>query len=288
MKFASYIADDRASYGLVTDAGIVDLARRLTDFPTLKSLIAADALDRAAAFAGEPADHAVDGVEYLPVIPDPMHLWCLALNYVEHNREMNTVRVAQDLPKKPALFMRGMDSMTGHNQPLRAPVNASEQFDYEGELAVIIGKQGRNISEGDAMDHVAGYAVFNDGSIRDWQFHTKQITPGKNFYQTAALGPAMVTRDEIADPDTLSIKTWLNDQLVQDGTSADMLFKIPAFIAYVSTITPLMPGDVLATGTPSGVGVARKPQLWMKPGDRCVIEIEGVGRLENDVVADAG
>lgn len=287
MKFASYIANGSASYGLVTSGGIVDLARRLDSFPTLKSLIAADALDQAAAFADEPADFAEGSVTYLPVIPDPMHLWCLALNYVEHHDEVQGAGRVQELPKKPALFLRAADSMTGHDQPLRLPA-VSEQFDYEGELAVIIGKDGRNIAEADAASHIAGYAVFNDGSIRDWQFHTRQITPGKNFFETASLGPVMVTPDELGDVDALSIRTWLNGTIVQDGTTADMVHKIPAFIAYASTVAPLRAGDVLATGTPSGVGFSRKPPLWMKDGDVCEIEIEGVGRLSNPVVADAG
>lgn len=283
MKLVSFEQDGLRAYGIAVEGGIVNLRPRL-GHETLKDLLAAGDLDRARGYAADAPD-IVGPVSYLPVVWNPMHLWCLALNYVEHNSEMNNVRAAQDLPKKPALFLRAADSMTGHERPLQAPVKASEKFDYEGELAVIIGKPGRNVSEADAMDHVAGYAVFNDGSIRDWQFHTKQITPGKNFYQTAALGPHMVTSDEIADPHRLGIRTWLNDQLVQDGNSADMLFNIPAFIAYVSTIAPLTPGDVLATGTPSGVGVARTPQLWMKPGDRCTIEIEGIGRLSNPVEA---
>lgn len=284
MRFSTFEIDGVSRFGLVTDAGIVDLTSRL-GLPGLREAIAAGRLDEAKGFAGEKADYALDAVKLLPVIPNPMHLWCLALNYVEHHAEVESAGRVQELPKKPALFARVADSMTGHRQPLIAP-RASEQFDYEGELAVIIGKAGRHVSEADAMDYVAGYSVFNDGSIRDWQFHTRQITPGKNFHATASLGPWMVTRDEVPDPHNLSIKTWLNGQLVQDGTSRDMLFKIPAFIAYVSTIAPLVPGDVLATGTPSGVGFSRKPPLWMKAGDVCEIEIEKVGRLSNPVQAE--
>ena len=265
---------------------MVDLGKRLGDrAPTLRDLLAQDLVREAGQFASEPADHALDAISYLPVIPNPMHLWCLALNYVEHHAEVESAGRVQDLPKKPALFLRAADSMIGHRQDLIAP-KTSEQFDYEGELAVIIGKGGRHITEADAMSHVAGYSVFNDGSIRDWQFHTRQITPGKNFWRTAALGPAMVTRDEVPDPTNLSIRTTLSGQVVQDGNTRDMLFNIPAFIAYASTVAPLHPGDVLATGTPSGVGFSRKPPLWMKAGDCCEIEIEGVGRLSNPVVAE--
>jgi len=284
MRFSSFEAAGKERFGLVTDAGIVDLTDRL-GVATLREAIAKDRLKDAQGFAGEKADFAFDAVKHLPAIPAPMHLWCLALNYVEHHAEVESAGRVQELPKKPALFARVADSMTGHKQPLIAP-QASEQFDYEGELAVIIGKTGRHVSEADAMDYVAGYAIFNDGSIRDWQFHTKQITPGKNFWSTASLGPWMVTKDEVPDPHNLSIKTTLNGQVLQDGTSRDMLYKIPAFIAYVSTIAPLVPGDVLATGTPSGVGFSRKPPIWMKAGDVCEIEIEKIGKLINSVEAE--
>lgn len=284
MRFSSFEVGGKERFGLVTGAGIVDLSQRL-GVTTLREAIAGDRLKDAKGFASEKADFALEAVKLLPVIPQPMHLWCLALNYVEHHAEVESAGRVQELPKKPALFARVADSMTGHKQPLLAP-KVSEQFDYEGELAVIVGKGGRHVSEADAMDYVAGYAVFNDGSVRDWQFHTKQITPGKNFYATAALGPWMVTKDDVPDPNNLSIKTTLNGEVVQDGNSRDMLFKIPAFIAYVSTIAPLVPGDVLATGTPSGVGFSRKPPLWMKAGDVCEIEIEKVGKLSNPVRAE--
>ncbi|MBN8607406.1 MAG: fumarylacetoacetate hydrolase family protein [Caulobacterales bacterium] len=284
MRFCSFDANGKERFGLVTDAGVVDLTQRL-GVATLREAIADNRLNDAKSFADAKADYALNAVKHLPVIPNPMHLWCLALNYVEHHAEVESAGRVQELPKKPALFARVADSMTGHGQPLIAP-KASEQFDYEGELAVIIGKAGRHVSEADAMDYVAGYAVFNDGSIRDWQFHTKQITPGKNFHATAALGPWMVTKDDVPDPNDLKIKTTLNGNVVQDGTSRDMLFKIPAFIAYVSTIAPLVPGDVLATGTPSGVGFSRKPPLWMKDGDLCEIEIEKIGKLSNRVRAE--
>ena len=286
MRFVSFEIGGREAYGLQTGGGIIDLSQRMGSWASsLRDLIAKDLLGEAEKFRSEKSDYGLDEVQYLPVIPVPAHLWCLALNYVEHHSEVESAGRVQELPKKPALFLRAADSMTGHRRDLIAP-KASEQFDYEGELAVIIGKGGRHISEADAMSHVAGYSVFNDGSIRDWQFHTRQITPGKNFWHTAALGPAMVTRDEIADPDNLSIRTTLNGVTVQDGNTRDMLFKIPAFIAYASTVAPLVPGDVLATGTPSGVGFSRKPPLWMKGGDRIEIEIEGVGTLSNPVVAE--
>jgi 2-keto-4-pentenoate hydratase/2-oxohepta-3-ene-1,7-dioic acid hydratase in catechol pathway len=283
MRLATFEAGGAERFGIVTDAGIIDLTRRL-GVATLREALAGDRLGDAAAYRGEAADFNIADVVFLPTIPVPAHLWCLALNYVEHHAEVESAGRVQELPKKPALFVRVADSMVGHGQDLIAP-NASEQFDYEGELAVIIGKGGRDVAEADALDHVAGYSIFNDGSIRDWQFHTKQISPGKNFYATGALGPWMVTKDEIADPHNLGIKTTLNGQVVQDGNSRDMVHRIGAFIAYVSTIAPLVPGDVLATGTPSGVGFSRKPPLWMKAGDTIEIEIEKVGRLVNAVRA---
>lgn len=220
MQFISFRKGEASGYGLLVNGGIIDLSARLGDqFPTLKSLIAADAIDAARSLLGEAPDFSSDTIDYLPVIPDPMHLWCLALNFVEHHNEVESAGRVQELPKKPALFLRAADSMVGHLQPLRAPA-VSEQFDYEGELAVIIGKGGRNISEADAMAHIAGYAVFNDGSVRDWQFHTRQITPGKNFYQTASLGPVMVTADEVSNPHDLSIKTWLTGNLCRTARPA--------------------------------------------------------------------
>ena len=160
----------------------------------------------------------------------------------------------------------------------------SDDFDFEAELAVIIGKGGSRIPENEAMDHVAGYSAFNDASVRDWQFHTRQIAPGKNFRGTAALGPWLVTRDEIADPDNLAVKARLNGETLQDSNTRYMMHKIPRFIAYASTILELQPGDVLATGTPSGVGFSRKPPIYMKPGDSIEVELEGIGILQNPIV----
>ncbi len=286
MRLVSFEQGGLASYGLLVRESIVDLGKRFAAFaPNLRGLLASGRLQEARSLANDEPDVRLADVTLLPVIPDPMHLWCLALNYVEHHTEVTQAGREQELPKKPALFLRAADSMVGHEQPLIAPP-VSEQFDYEGELAVIIGKRGRHVSEADAMSYVAGYSIFNDGSIRDWQFHTRQITPGKNFWATGSLGPALVTADEIADPHQLSLRTRLNGTTVQDGNTRDMLYKIPAFIAYVSTIAPLVPGDVLATGTPSGVGFSRKPPLWMKPGDTCEIEIEKVGTLVNRVQAE--
>jgi 2-keto-4-pentenoate hydratase/2-oxohepta-3-ene-1,7-dioic acid hydratase in catechol pathway len=283
MRYASYEIDGRASWGAVTDAGIVDLAPQFAGtWPDLKSVIAAGFPAEVVKAASGVATLAPEAVVWLSPIPNPDHLWCLALNYVEHHTEVVGAGRVQELPKKPALFARWIDTFTGHNTPLEAPT-VSEQFDYEGELGVIIGKGGRNIAEADALSHIAGYTVINEGSVRDWQFHTKQITPGKNFYHSGGIGPWMVTADEIADPHALSIQTRLNGALLQDGTTADMVHRIEAFIAYASTILPLNPGDILSTGTPSGVGFSRTPPVFMKAGDTVEVTIEGVGTLTNTV-----
>jgi 2-keto-4-pentenoate hydratase/2-oxohepta-3-ene-1,7-dioic acid hydratase in catechol pathway len=283
MRYLSFKTGGRDSYGIITDKGIVDLGARFgNQYPTLKALITAGLPKDVAAAANGPVDLQESDIEYVTLLPDATNVWCLALNYVEHHNEVEAAGRVQELPKQPALFMRSIDSMVGHQQELMHP-GVSEQFDYEGELGVIIGKAGRNVSEADAFNYIAGYTIVNDGSVRDWQFHTRQISPGKNFYRSGSVGPWMVTADEIADPHNLKIKTTLNGTVLQDGTSADMVHKINKFIAYLSTITVLHPGDILATGTPSGVGFSRKPPIWMKVGDVCEISIEQVGVLRNPV-----
>lgn len=283
MRYLSFKTAGRESYGVITDGGIVDLGSRFKDrYPTLKSLIAAGFPKETETAANGPADLAENAIEYLPTIPDATNVWCLALNYVEHHDEVQSAGRVQELPKQPALFMRSIDSLVGHKQNLRHP-GVSEQFDYEGELGVIIGKAGRNVAEADALNHVAGYTIVNEGSVRDWQFHTKQITPGKNWYQSGAIGPWMVRADQIPDPHNLRIKTTLNGAVMQNGTTADMVHNINKFISYLSTITMLRPGDILSTGTPSGVGFSRKPPVWMKVGDLCEISIDKIGTLSNRV-----
>lgn len=284
MRYLSFRTDGRDSYGVITDTGIVDLGKRFKErYPTLKAVITAGFPEEVAAAAQGPADLAESDIEYLPTIPDATNVWCLALNYVEHHNEVEGAGRVQELPKQPALFMRSIDSLAGHKQGLLHPGAASEQFDFEGELGVIIGKAGRNVPEAEALDYVAGYTIVNDGSVRDWQFHTRQITPGKNWYRSGSVGPWMVRAERLADPHKLTIKTTLNGEVMQDGTTADMVHDIRKFIAYLSTITLLHPGDILATGTPSGVGFSRKPPVWMKVGDVCDITIDGIGTLSNRI-----
>lgn len=282
MRFLSFMTNAGPSFGLINASGIVDLGAR-TGAASLKELIAVGGLRDAARFAGEIADFRLDEITYLPVIVDPAHIWCLAINYQDHIDEIKEVGIQREVPKQPAVFMRYPETLVGHGQPLLKPFE-SEAFDFEAELAVVIGKGGSRISEADAMDHIAGYTAFNDASVRDWQFHTRQIAPGKNFRASGALGPWLVTKDEIPDPDSLVVKARLNGEMLQDSNTSHMIHKIPKFVSYVSTFLDLQPGDVLATGTPSGVGFSRRPPVYMVHGDMIEVELEGIGILANPVL----
>ncbi len=280
MRVASYLVDGNPAWGMVTadGAGLVDATGV---FPSLKAALAADGLAEVArALAGKPADRAVAATELLPVLPDPDKILCVGLNYDDHRKEGGHPERGH-----PTFFTRFANSQIGHRRPMIKPA-VSDQLDYEAELAIVIGKAGRHIPAERAFEHVAGYAPYNDGSVRDWQRHTTQFTPGKNFVGTGGFGPWMATPDEIADLDAVTVEARLNGNVMQHATVADMLFPIPALIAYASTFTELVPGDVIATGTPGGVGSRRDPQVWMKPGDVIEIEIGGVGVLVNEVVAE--
>ncbi|NIF33346.1 MULTISPECIES: fumarylacetoacetate hydrolase family protein [Enterobacteriaceae] len=277
MKLASYVLQGQRSYGVVTPEGIVDLGRRLgSRFADLKALLAADAVHEALAFAGLKADVAASDVRWLPVIERPEKILCVGMNYADKRKEFDQHNPA------PTLFVRFADSQTGHDSPVVKPHHSSE-FDYEGELAVIIGKGGVNISAADALNHVAGYSCYMDGSARDWQ-HT-WFTAGKNWPQTGAFGPWMTTSDEIRDPHDLAIRTWLNGRMVQEDNTSSMIHKVAELIEYISTFTSLSAGDVIITGSPGGVGKKRTPPLFMQPGDRIEVEIERIGHLSNVIVA---
>jgi len=282
MKLCSFLKDGKQSYGILSTNGIIDIGSRLcNEYPDLKSLISANAISNVKSdFSDQKPDFTIEEVEFLPVIANPGTIYCIGLNYDDHRKEAK-----RDRPEHPPVFIRTPDSQTGHLQPLILPPE-STQFDYEGEIAVIIGHGGRRIPKADAWNYIAGLACYNDGSIRDWQRHAPQWTAGKNFYRTASFGPCMVTTDEIGASDVLTLTTRLNGQVMQSATSADLLFDIPALIAYVSTFLPLKAGDVIATGTPGGVGIARTPQVWMKPGDVVEVEIDRIGILRNEVIAE--
>ena len=276
MKFLSYSFQGQASWGLATDTGVVSLSS--AHYPTLRSALADGMLEKLGAAAqGKPDTCTLAQIIYLPVITDPGKIICIGHNYEEHR-----VETERDKTENPTVFLRVADSQTGHLQPLLMPPE-SDHFDYEGEIAVVIGKGGRRIARDQAWEHVAGYSAYNDGSVRDWQRHTTQFTPGKNFVGTGAFGPILVTRGEIADGEELSLTTRLNGQVMQHATTAMLIFPIPRLIEYVSTFTTLAPGDVIVSGTPGGVGARRQPPVWMKEGDLVEIEVSKIGVLRNRV-----
>lgn len=284
MKLLSFVVDGRASFGAVKDNGVVDLGARLRSegCATLRQLLEAGRLaDAADIVASARPDHPLDKIAFAPVIPDPEKIICVGLNYRDHVAE-----TGRTVTEKPALFARFACSQVGHGQPIVKP-KVSDNFDYEGELALVIGKAGRHIPASRALDHVAGYACYNEGSIRDWQRHTSQFLSGKTFAESGSFGPWLVTTDEIPDPSKLTLQTRLNGTVVQNTTTDLLITAIPELIAYISAICPLVPGDVIVTGTPGGVGMKRTPPLWMKPGDTVEVEISGIGVLRNSVIAEA-
>ena len=278
MKLATFKTAQGASYGAVVGKGIVDLRRFLgNQYPDLKALIAANAIDQAKKHLSEAPDYQASDITWLPVIPNPDKIICVGLNYQDH-----VVETKRDNTEQPAIFLRLPESQVGHRQPIVRP-RESTDLDYEAEIAVIIGKPGRRISQKDAWSHIAGYSCYNDGSVRDWQRHTIQWTAGKNFARTGGFGPWMVTADEIPPNTKMTLSCRLNGQQMQHATTEQMIFRIPKIIEYVSTWTTLVPGDVLVTGTPGGVGSRRTPPIWMKPGDKVEVEIDKVGILENTI-----
>jgi 2-keto-4-pentenoate hydratase/2-oxohepta-3-ene-1,7-dioic acid hydratase in catechol pathway len=280
MKLASFTASRRASYGIVVGEGLVDLGARLGDrYPDLRAALAAGALGELARAAANKPDLALADARLLAPIPAPDKIVCIGLNYRAHAAEAGL-----KVPEHPSLFLRLTNTLVPHGGALVRP-SVSSDMDYEGELAVIMGRGGRHIAPAQALDHVAGYACFNDGSLRDYQ-RQHSVAVGKNFVATGGFGPWLVTRDEIDDPSRLTLTTRLNDTEVQRGETADMIFSVPQIISYVSAFTRLEPGDVISTGTPPGVGMARKPPLWLKPGDVVEVEISGIGVLRNSVVAE--
>jgi 2-keto-4-pentenoate hydratase/2-oxohepta-3-ene-1,7-dioic acid hydratase in catechol pathway len=278
MKFASFAINGVTSWGLIDGAEAVDVGALLRgQFPDLKSAIAADALAQVAAAAPKAARYSLASIIWLPVIPNPDKILCIGLNYETHRKETGRTEV-----ENPTVFGRFANSQTGHLANIIRP-RVSKDLDFEGELAVIIGTPGRYIPRAQAWGHIAGYACYNEGSVRDYQRHTHQFTPGKNFPGTGAFGPWMVTPDEAGDLAPLRLQTRLNGEVVQDATISQMIFDIPRQIEYCSSFTRLEPGDVIVTGTPGGVGSRRTPPLWMKPGDVVEVEIDRIGLLRNGI-----
>lgn len=276
MKCASVTIDGHSRYGLVAPDGLrlatAEFQRR---YPDLRAVLAAGALAELEAGAGAPLDAA--RVQFQPPVPEPGKILCVGVNYLAHIREMG-----REPPDYPTLFVRFPDSLTGHREPILRP-RVSESYDFEGELAVVIGRAARYLSAADALAYVAGYTCFMDGSIRDFQRHTTQFIAGKNFPRSGSCGPWLVTRDEIPDPGRLTLETRVSGERMQAAPLSDLCFDVPAIVAYCSQFCELHPGDIIATGTPGGVGFARQPPRWLRPGDRVEVDISGIGCLENPV-----
>lgn len=282
MKLATFNMGGAPTWGLVEGETIKDVGAVLgSRYPTVKSVIVADAFAEVATAATKAKAYPLADITWLPVIPDPDKILCIGLNYETHRKETGRSEV-----ENPTVFTRFANSQTGHLSPIIRP-RVSHDLDFEGELAVIIGKPGRYIARSDAWDHVAGYACYNDGSVRDFQRHTHQFTPGKNFPGTGAFGPWMMTTDEFSFRGSQRLQTRVNGQVVQEATFDQMIFDVPRMIEYCSTFTRLEPGDVIATGTPGGVGAKRTPPLWLKPGDTVEVEIDDLGILRNGVADEA-
>lgn len=278
MKIASFESSEGATYGIVKSDRVMEPGESTrSKYSDLRSFLSAPGSAwNVDTFDGQA--HALSIVKFLPVIPQPDKVLCVGVNYRPHIEEMG-----REVPDYPVVFVRFPASQTGHERPIIRP-KASPQFDFEGELAVVIGRRARHVRREDALDYVAGYCCFMDGSVRDWQKHTMQFTAGKNFATSGSMGPWLVSSDEIPDPTTLELTTRVNNEVMQQGALSDLVFDIPTLIEYCSTFTELLPGDVIATGTPGGVGAARNPPRWLQPGDRVEVEIPGIGILANPVV----
>jgi 2-keto-4-pentenoate hydratase/2-oxohepta-3-ene-1,7-dioic acid hydratase in catechol pathway len=282
MKLVAYQYEGKAGYGVLSGDRIAVPGKDFLErYPDIRSVLDGDALPKLQeALTGAPATLALAEVTPLPPLANPRKIFCVGLNYKSHVAETKRPDA-----EHPAIFVRFADSLIADGAPLRYPSGKSEKFDFEGELAVVIGKGGADIAEADAMAHIGGYACFNDATVRDWQRHTHQWTPGKNFSGTGAFGPALVTADEIADITQSVLTTRLNGDVMQQAPLSDLIFTLPVIISYLSKFTRLSSGDVIATGTPGGVGDRREPPLYMKPGDTVEVEISGIGLLTNTVQA---
>jgi len=278
MNFISFLFNGKARYGISNNDSITDLTNKVLGAKTLKELILLHGISEAKKFVLEsPGEISFDEIELLPVIPNPGKIICVGLNYHEHVEETN--RTIED---NPVIFHRFNESQTAHLQPILRP-QVSTHLDYEGEMAIIMSEGGSHIKEENALEHIAGYSCYNDGSIRDWQRHTKQFGMGKNFKKTGSFGPHMVPAEDIQDYKKLTLQTRLNGDLMQSANLSQLIFDIPTLISYVSKALPWRAGDVLVTGTPGGVGFKRNPPIFMKEGDNVEIEISEIGILSNPV-----
>lgn len=287
MRIVSFSSGGSRGVGVVENDRLWPLRSTSTDPQSLREILAANS----------GPDHrdlllrhleAVDAdtiplaeIEFLPVVPDPHAIWCAALTFESHVTEA----AGRQAPSYPLFFLRVAASQTGHEQPLILPA-VSDKFDYEGELALVIGRTARHVPVADALDYVAGYSCYNEGSVRDWQRHTPQITPGKNFFRSGSFGPWLVTPDEFCDPYSHSITTRVNGEIRQQESIDALLFRIEYLVHYLSTICRLEPGDVIVCGTPGGVGMRMDPPVFLREGDEVTVEIDGIGTLRNTVVQE--
>ncbi len=275
MKLMSFERDGHTSWGVAEGDSVTDCGTRAPSLRAALADIATATADRASL-----PRYPLASVVFLPPIPDPEKIICIGLNYLTHILEGG-----REPPKQPTIFTRWANSQVGHGSPIIRP-NASDTLDFEGELAVVIARRARHVAEADWASVIAGYSCYNDGSVREWQRHSTQYGPGKNFPSTGGFGPYLVTPDEAGDVTAASLITRLNGEEVQRATIDDLVFTIPKLIAYCSTFTELVPGDVIITGTTGGVGAYRTPPLWMKPGDTVEVEITGIGTLRNPVAQE--
>lgn len=282
MKLLSFAHRGKRSYGAFGGGGVVDLGRRMgREYPRLRDLLELEGLGRASEIAASSLpDYPLDEIDFLPPIPEPEKIICVGINYRDRNEEY---RDGSERPRYPSIFMRAPGSLVGHRANLLIPPE-SAQLDYEGEIAVVIGKPGRRIPPSEALRHIAGLTCMNEGTLRDWLRHAKfNVTPGKNFDQSGSVGPWMATADELEGLGGIRVTTRVNGEVRQDDTAANMLFPIPDLIGYISTFTTLKPGDVIATGTPTGAGARLDPPRFLVPGDVVEVEVAGIGVLSNTV-----
>ncbi|MGB0261465.1 MAG: fumarylacetoacetate hydrolase family protein [Henriciella sp.] len=282
MGFVSFEAEGKPQIGLLRDNGIINLSAHIPGLSDdLKTLIASGDLRRVYEdHSHRTPDYEAEDVVFRPVVTNPAKIICVGVNYDLHRLE-----TGRDKSAYPTLFTRFADTLTGHGQPITRP-SSSIMLDYEGELALIIGAPLYRARPEETLRSVAGYTCFNDATLRDWQRHTSQFTPGKNFPSTAGLGPALILPQQCGLPDNLRIETRLNEDIMQAADTGQMIFKIPDLLSYISQFTRLGPGDIIATGTPGGVGFKRQPPVFMAPGDIVSVEIETVGKLVNPVGDD--
>ncbi|MFD2252439.1 2-keto-4-pentenoate hydratase/2-oxohepta-3-ene-1,7-dioic acid hydratase in catechol pathway [Pseudochelatococcus lubricantis] len=285
-RFASFSVEGRPGYGLITEAGVIHLSRRFAgEWPTLREVVADNAFGRLLdTAAGLPADFPVEAIAYEIPVPAPEKIICVGVNFPDRNEEYKDGQAA---PANPSLFVRFPRSFTGHGQPLIRPPE-SPQLDYEGEIAIVVGKGGRRIAEKDALDHVAALSLANEGTIRDWVRHAKfNVTQGKNFDRSGAIGPWLVPYTDEGQLADIALQTRVNGEVRQSDRTSRMIFSFRRIINYISTFTTLVPGDVILTGTPTGAGARFDPPVWLKPGDVVEVEADGIGVLRN-TVADEG